>query len=746
MKTFKEFFNLKNEVSQHHLDHIEEKLSELEPSDLPLNDLFKGKYRTTIPFDNSNLSRLKSLIQSRYNTKDFPGLIDYEIDWIKGQIIAKYKNPNAGKSFIDKKTRKETIVPEYGQKKINIAKFLKNTDEEMLNWWSSFMDNTAISPEDRKSMAEEVGKYSILISRHPIDILRMSDFSWHSCHGPGESYFRCAKQESVDGGGIAYLVNTDDLKNIDLDEEEIFSDADRGKEGLIDDPKGRIRIKRYTSKFPDEKTGEEFDFAVPETRIYGTRVEEFGEKVTNWLRQEQNDLIKRNGGRTEFRIKNFVLRGGSYRDSTDASLFNNFFDDELDSGNTVHEFQGEESLVDIADQYREELDEMQDNWDQELKHCYVRWEEYDWDGPFEYAIYGGVSIKIPSDLINEEPEEDDVTEGENSLTKRLYNHGIWGLGEEGAWINLDSENLEIHLEVIDEERNIDEDGRHPDDFNNYCRILKDEYDDNYDKIVAITKDWLIENNFAHYPPARELETEIEEGKIKLNHFHLYERDKDEPGVVSVQAEVKLPIKPSPILSGKGGMIWDLGQQLGKPQMANMINQIHRMFLGSLASAARNYDRQQWLPFMDKPPNPYIASKSGLPKINVYTDMKYRIGSNSESIIINVEYELNDNASKEEIENIRNNLQIFDKNWDGLISSAQQVIQNTLWNKEQEEIQKAQGDQQKLSALLGAKQRPSSTPQNPETLFKEPEMPRTYADNLRDKILKRGKYAPKEETP
>ena len=324
MKSFKEFLTAVNEVVDRHIDDIEEKLSELEPEQLPHNDLYGGKYRVVVPFDDKDISRLKSLIQNHYNVENLPGLMDFEVDWIKGQILTKFRNPNAGKTFIDKKTRQPSQVPEYGQKKVNIAKFLKNEAPDMLDWWAGFMDTSAIRPEEREVIAKEAGEYSIMFSRHPIDIMRMSDHSgWTSCHDPnygGGGYFHCAKQESVDGGGVAYLVKTADLKDVDLDGDEVFHDRDRNTGGDLE-PKARVRLRRFTSKFPDEKTGDKFDFAVPETSMYGNRIEGFKKRVTSWLQDEQKDLIQRNGGREQFRSNNFVLRGGSYRDSNDGDLF-----------------------------------------------------------------------------------------------------------------------------------------------------------------------------------------------------------------------------------------------------------------------------------------------------------------------------------------------------------------------------------------------------------------------------------------
>ena len=78
-------------------------------------------------------------------------------------------------------------------------------------------------------------KYSIIITRHPIDVLRMSDFdNITSCHSPAsrtsayQSYYKCAVAEAQGHGAVAYVVETEDLLlsetntgNIDSAEQEI---------------------------------------------------------------------------------------------------------------------------------------------------------------------------------------------------------------------------------------------------------------------------------------------------------------------------------------------------------------------------------------------------------------------------------------------------------------------------------------------------------------------------------------------
>ena len=77
-------------------------------------------------------------------------------------------------------------------------------------------------------------KFSIIITRHPVDVLRMSDFDEiTSCHSPAsrasayQSYYKCAVAEAQGHGAVAYVVETEELLsatntgNIDSAEQEI---------------------------------------------------------------------------------------------------------------------------------------------------------------------------------------------------------------------------------------------------------------------------------------------------------------------------------------------------------------------------------------------------------------------------------------------------------------------------------------------------------------------------------------------
>ena len=66
-----------------------------------------------------------------------------------------------------------------------------------------------------KLWASEGAGFHIILSRAPIDVLRMSDFeNIQSCHSPGSTYWQCAHDEATEGGPIAYLVSNQQLSNL----------------------------------------------------------------------------------------------------------------------------------------------------------------------------------------------------------------------------------------------------------------------------------------------------------------------------------------------------------------------------------------------------------------------------------------------------------------------------------------------------------------------------------------------------
>jgi hypothetical protein len=191
----------------------------------------------------------------------------------------------------------------------------------------------------------ENNKYSIIITRDPIDVLRMSDFrNITSCHTPpsragGDSYYKCAVAEAHGHGAIAYVVNTEDLlhatntSNINSAEQEIqdgeiFADDTRGSHvglgGL--NPVSRVRLRKFEYGSYDHTSDlveatEWTQVAVPEKRVYGKDIPGFVDRVVAWARENQEEVLskmpKDEAGLVD--LDNFAIVGGSYEDTAQAS-------------------------------------------------------------------------------------------------------------------------------------------------------------------------------------------------------------------------------------------------------------------------------------------------------------------------------------------------------------------------------------------------------------------------------------------
>jgi len=91
---------------------------------------------------------------------------------------------------------------------------------ELLQWWRK-KQTFYTRDEDGWNMAQNAfsgnidgDEWRIILSRHPVDVLRMSDVGTiSSCHSEGSEYFKCAVEESKGNGLIAYMVKTVDLND-----------------------------------------------------------------------------------------------------------------------------------------------------------------------------------------------------------------------------------------------------------------------------------------------------------------------------------------------------------------------------------------------------------------------------------------------------------------------------------------------------------------------------------------------------
>mgnify|MGYP003149397135 CR=1 FL=1 len=188
----------------------------------------------------------------------------------RGRTITIPKGPRAGETIqkVDKTTMSKAI---FKNKKI---------PQELKDWWRNkqvFYSKegqwNSIEAEFARDPAEEkTDQMSVILSRHPIDVLRMSDHqNIRSCHSEGSGYFHCAQAEAKGHGPIAYLVDDTELQQLlaglyeeydTADDPESAYDKDRLQNAAklkAEDwlKRGVFNLKRHYEMLMDAKDHEE---------------------------------------------------------------------------------------------------------------------------------------------------------------------------------------------------------------------------------------------------------------------------------------------------------------------------------------------------------------------------------------------------------------------------------------------------------------------------------------------------------
>ena len=315
---------------------------------LAFKDLFAGNLRVIIPLQNNELLEMVNLLESG----DTESETKYKVD-IEHNLAYRIKDG------------------ELDPRPMRPGKVIK---KELGQTWADEWSRQVNSTTNKN--------YSIILSRSPIDVARMSDHDQiNSCHSPGESYFPNAIEEAKDGGAIAYVVDNEDVAEIAkaglLQSEEIFEDRNRGVSGIS--PLSRIRINRYV-----EEDDDTIELAVPVTRSYGDSIAGFLESTTRWLYDKQQSIFDYKDLETD--LKNFIRTGGAYADINDSKLFENFFGSNMGVRGDLESRAGTARV----DMFNEEFHEIEDNI--QLKHCQIGAEAEVGDG-------GYISISASANII-----------------------------------------------------------------------------------------------------------------------------------------------------------------------------------------------------------------------------------------------------------------------------------------------------------------------------------------------------------
>ncbi len=486
------------EITEDEMRVLEDVLDDLNPANLPLNDLFSNKMRVVIPFPTidtgSELGKFAEFFRSQ----------EYDVDWEKGMVYAE-RDLRTSDDFLDvltggpepkKKTKK--IQMKIGKLFSKLADLSRRKNElyqkvykhanninykladgrgiDTPNRVTGKMLKAALDEKEYENfqrinnqiylyvvnpgvagpagynmtdLATEYGeywkknagfikkeinnldndKYSIIITRHPIDVLRMSDFDTiTSCHSPAsrqnayQSYYKCAVAEAQGHGAVAYVVETEDLLsatntgNIDsaeqeIQEGEIFADDKRPFTGDIE-PISRTRIRHvryYEGDEPPKRYDDGQDVGMPEKRVYGVDIPGLVNRVTNWARSSQEEVIanmpKQDG---MIDLSKFVLFGGSYEDTANKAGRLALMKQLLGSGvevegsmkqNTDTEETLDANLVgDIIAQYEGQCEDIMNAYNERMAQTYTDYEVQDDGGEGAYIRpYAAFIAKWPID-------------------------------------------------------------------------------------------------------------------------------------------------------------------------------------------------------------------------------------------------------------------------------------------------------------------------------------------------------------
>jgi len=475
MRTFLQFLA---EVSQEDIDRVNPDRG------LHFDDIFGDRLRIVVPLDqDETLRRIADELEG----------LGYEVDhheFAKNKTVQKRVRTREG----------EKLRPEKVGKALQAA-----GKAELLDWWQKNAD--AVGRRDTGS--------SIVISRSPIDLLRMSDHDGiSSCHSPDGSFFKCARQEARTGGAVAYVVKNSDLKGVDLQEDEIFKDRDRDVPGIV--PLERLRLRRFS------KGGA--SVLVPELRTYGIKTVGFADAVNRWAKRAQQGTIGKIDPASDY--EDFRLHGGSYQDNDAGKVWSNFFGVAVDGRKGSH---------DAREEDEDEKGDMYETAQESLRQHEVRWKRFAADVNEEGGrlfFSGSGYIEIPAKTLAgkevfdaldrhvSRPWRTEKSPEADKPGKKTFDHikkiivdalkrEVDGFQEDYFEAQYDGENFTFHFSFGGRDNGVG-------DLNDFERLLDeiDGLDSNYDDIVEKIKAALLSYGYIKHVA----------DKLSFKHFEVEEGD------------------------------------------------------------------------------------------------------------------------------------------------------------------------------------------------------------------------------
>lgn len=568
---------------------------------LSFEELFNGGLRIAFPLETEDQKKLAEIVTLLNKADYYPGEHQGGGKLVVKDVKQKMRRLDTGEEYekdirvADLKVSKSIVKvipkgPRAGEevtqtRYISITKALTRTNvgasDEQRRWWDKKQSKYTLG-ENWKQIetafkAVMIGddlsvKHTVIVSRHPLDVLRMSDIgNINSCHSQGSSHFHCALAEARGHGPVAYLVPTEEYENFlqpespwgfdadvadmipekqnlsDLDSEEIFKDRERGVKGLT--AKARVRLRKYYDSV------EEQDFAAPEWATYGDSPPGFRESVTKWAWDEQKYMFSDGKGGYELPDQSdLIMFGGLYRDTEDGDVLNAFFSSEGEDvvdqyrGDVEHDDEGEQQSM--LDQWEGEIEEVTNQANNTLKNVGFYADVSD-DGEGNPYVSAGASFEITVPLTGWKGAIDKGTltypAVQNKDGKWVYSMGQSGIpnnqaswSDRGAFARViahdeTEEDAEYSIEFNADgvELNVTYrfncyDCSEPDDASNYLSWVSSEYDDGYDKFVESVRLALVDEGYISKSHFDQTTKDLED--VKFENFE-FMPDVDKEGLV-----------------------------------------------------------------------------------------------------------------------------------------------------------------------------------------------------------------------
>jgi hypothetical protein len=520
-----------------------------------------------------------------------------------------------------------------------------------------------------------------------------------------------------------------DPKDIgDFDDEEIFTDRDRGIDGI--GVKTRVRLRKYVDD-PNELT-----FAAPESRTYGASTPGFVGAVREHVWEKQKEIFAQElgdidpetnkGEATTYFVPqaDYLTRhGGSYGDTHDGEILNMFFglgrgedlDEPYHNGMSVHhdsEGEEEDQYEQMADEYNNAVDDLNEQANNELNHAtFGAHVNDDYDG-MEPSVYADGSLRIVIPVGEAEysiPEDAWQADGRRDFENLLDLPDIYP--EEINW-QQDEEGLEIIWRLNCE------DCSNPDDADYFLDHIR-EVDGKYDRYYEIIRRRLVEEEYIAKSDWDNTASEIEDLEAKLKNFNIIKDDDDDDPtgeiwfnlivpntlITDIPLDLKLPVNDFYWLTkhsrwGAGGGLgrnvfhsgWGVPDIVAKavagrrernvvwvgPGTNSSFNRFFREKLKKLEMSANNYASKQIdLPFGEKYAKPAYEGIDLAKDTQIglkFGDAEHR-ESATQPIFLKFRIVVNSKDNLEELQGAFHFVEFVDNHMDMILEAAKDITQS-----------------------------------------------------------------------